>query len=499
MRQALAAAPFVLLAIIVVLLLGGFAVRSGLMPDDSLTLWASAVTAGGGDVPIGRILAGYPTIPFLATTLLEFVLPANTPTPALLAALLLGSLAGGWFLAFRGAGLPITFAAAFALVLAFHPALLRAAVAGPADMFLVLFLAMFANALYAMRARSATAEVMAVGLALLGLAFSHPIGAALACAATPFLVFAVRPVLIEKSAFNVIVALIFPTLFCVGAFVYVAWVFPGGGWSFLAAPAQSLATWASGFSRVLGAGVGWPLAIAAGMSTLCGLALGAPLAPYLFAQAGRRLPLITPALVLIASVLIAAVVSVITGLFGDPAAVLVAAPIIAAVMLVHVPLTPAHRVRVAALLAAGWFGGAVGLAVGDPATASHIRAAFDGGGGDRERVDALILGGATVGKSGVLVDTFNAPAVVLGRGGARGLLPPSDQAFALTLMFNRIETPYVAVPDPQSAAGAQDRLNKAFPSLYWRGAPGYRLVYQNQSWRLFARQESDPQTLARRQ
>ena len=87
----------------------------------------------------------------------------------------------------------------------------------------------------------------------------------------------------------------------------------------------------------------------------------------------------------------------------------------------------------------------------------------------------------------MLVDTFNAPAVVLGRGGARGLLPPSDEAFALALLFGRIETAYVAVPNPQSAAGVLDRLNKAFPALYRRGAPGYRLVYQNESWRLFAR------------
>jgi hypothetical protein len=82
MRQVLAATPFVLLAIVVVLSLSGLAVRSGLMPDDSLTLWASAVTAGGGDVSIGRILAGYPTIPFLTSALLEFLLPASTPTPA---------------------------------------------------------------------------------------------------------------------------------------------------------------------------------------------------------------------------------------------------------------------------------------------------------------------------------------------------------------------------------------------------------------------------------
>jgi hypothetical protein len=77
--------------------------------------------------------------------------------------------------------------------------------------------------------------------------------------------------------------------------------------------------------------------------------------------------------------------------------------------------------------------------------------------------------------------------VVLGRGRARGLLSPSDEAFTLGVLFSRINTPFVAVPDPQTGIGTQDRLNKAFPLLYRRGAPGYRLIYENADWRLFAR------------
>ena len=59
-----------------------------------MTLWAGAIAAGDGEMPIGRIVAAYPTIPFLATTLLEFVTPRGTPTPALLAAGVLALLAG---------------------------------------------------------------------------------------------------------------------------------------------------------------------------------------------------------------------------------------------------------------------------------------------------------------------------------------------------------------------------------------------------------------------
>jgi hypothetical protein len=46
------------------------------------------------------------------------------------------------------------------------------------------------------------------------------------------------------------------------------------------------------------------------------------------------------------------------------------------------------------------------------------------------------------------------------------------------------------VSDPQIGIGAQDRLNKAFPQLYRRGATGYRLIFENAGWRLFARTET---------
>jgi hypothetical protein len=139
------------------------------------------------------------------------------------------------------------------------------------------------------------------------------------------------------------------------------------------------------------------------------------------------------------------------------------------------------------LLVLGWFGGIIGLAIADPLGAMNVRAAIKGRNVDVERVAAINLGNATIGRDGILVDTFNAPAIVLGRGRARGLLSPSEEAFALGVLFSRLDTPFVAVPDPQVGIGAQDRLNKAFPQLYRGGATGYRLIYDNASWRLFAR------------
>jgi hypothetical protein len=62
----------------------------------------------------------------------------------------------------------------------------------------------------------------------------------------------------------------------------------------------------------------------------------------------------------------------------------------------------------------------------------------------------------------------------------------------MAMLFGRLATPFVAVPDPQSITGANDRLNKTFPALYRHGAPGYRVVYQNTTWRLFSLSSNTP-------
>src|SRR5471030_1706649 len=106
MTNALAAAPIASLAFAMVLALAAVAVRNGLIGDDALRLWAGASTAADGQVPIGRIVAAYPTLPFFTTTLVAWLAPADTPAPALVAAGLLALVTAYCFTAFRKAGLP---------------------------------------------------------------------------------------------------------------------------------------------------------------------------------------------------------------------------------------------------------------------------------------------------------------------------------------------------------------------------------------------------------
>jgi membrane protein XagC len=487
MRRAIPVAGVMLAVFVAVFAVSRSATRVGLVPDDAITLWASAITAGDGQMPIGRILAAYPTIPFLATTVLEFLTPAGTPTPVLLTAGILAVLAGAIFVSFRRIGVPLIGGLLMVLLIVLHPAVLRAAIAGPAEMFFTVFLFLLGGALFDLRARCAAPEVMAVALSLLGLAFSHPMGAAVACAVIPLFVFTVRPELLSSWVINLVLTLVFPTAFCVAAFSYMSWVFPGSGWSFLIAPAEGVANWAAGFLDLFGRGLTGSLSLDAGIAVFAALLLGAPVVPVVVMWVWRRRPLVAPALVIIAMTALAASIAVLTGMFGDPAPVAVMPPMLAAILIIHVPLVRGRLKLVLALLVLGWFTGIIGLAIVDPRGAMNVRVALMGRNVDVERVAAINLGDATVGRDGVLVDTFNAPAIVLGRGRARGLLSPSAEAFTLDVLFSRIDTPFVAVPDPEIGTGAQDRLNKAFPLLYRRGALGYRLIYENANWRLFAR------------
>ena len=486
MTRALNATPVVFFSFVAMLMLASLAAWDGLIPNDTLSLWAGAIIAGDGQQSIGHIVAAYPTIPFMATTALQFLTPVGTPAPALLAAALVALLAGLWFNAFRAAGLSIPVAAPATALLAFHPAMLRAAMAGPSEMLVALFLFVLGNGLFRLRERGAAPEVMAVSLALLGLAFSHPMGAAIACAAVPYLVFAVRPVLVANSAFNVVIALVFPTVFSVAAFTYVSWVFPGDGWSFYSAPSESLSAWAAGVSGLFGGGLTGIRSLDAGIAFAVALALSAPLALVTARRIQLRRPLLAPVAVLAATTVTAAAISVGTGLFGDPAAVAVAAPVLCALIIIRIPAMHEHTGHLLILLIVGWIGGALALVLVDPHAISQLSGRESG----RDRADALRLGQATLGHNGVLIDTDNAPATVIGRNDARGLLSPADEKFSLAILFSRIDAPFVAVPNPQSAAGAQDRLDRAFPQLYRDGASGYRLIYQNDTWRLYERSSS---------
>jgi hypothetical protein len=272
------------------------------------------------------------------------------------------------------------------------------------------------------------------------------------------------------------------------SFAYVSWVFPGDGWSFFGAPTESLSLWTVSVARIFGNGLSGITVIDATLAIGAAIAIGAPVALAMLALVYRRQPLVIPAVVFVGTALAATAICVATGFFGDPTAIIVAAPILAATIVMRVPVVHERIVTVIALLILGLPGGFLSLVLVDPVAMHQLHLVSSQAAS--ERLDAISAGGAALGYDGVLADTENAPGFVLGHIRGRGILGPESEPFALAMLFARIDTPFVAVPDPQSATGANDRLLKAFPSLFREGQPGYRIIYQNNTWRIFGRRNN---------
>jgi hypothetical protein len=106
------------------------------------------------------------------------------------------------------------------------------------------------------------------------------------------------------------------------------------------------------------------------------------------------------------------------------------------------------------------------------------------------QTEARTLARAIGGQRGVLIDPAPMPEVVALRGGAAGLVLPTDEAFQLQALSGRLSTPVVVVRDPGQGPPPwrPDRVHAAFPRLHAEGAPGYRLVQEIGRWRIYRRE-----------
>ncbi len=268
----------------------------------------------------------------------------------------------------------------------------------------------------------------------------------------------------------------FRPCFAVGAFAYVSWVFPGSGWSFFAAPAESLSAWSAGVARVFGDGFTGSLTLDAALAILhraCARRTARRRRArnaFAAAAAGRA------------------------GRWCSPRSWSRRrrSPSRPASSAIRPPLWSRRRCcrgrrharagRARAALAVrsrcsllGWFGGAAGIGIVDPrdrdATPRHGRRAS-------RRPRAARCARRSAAPRSDAMACWSTPT----------MRPPSCSAAAARtacstrrasrsrwrMLFGRLATPFVAVPDPQSITGASDRLNKTFPPLYRHGAPGYR-------------------------
>src|SRR5262249_58174871 len=138
----------------------------------------------------------------------------------------------------------------------------------------------------------------------------------------------------------------------------------------------------------------------------------------------------------------AAMMTVSTGLLGNPASVGVAAPILALLVIVRIPELGRWPARLIALLIVGWIGGFLGTLTIDPG-AGLAAAGADPRIRATDRADAFRLGAATKELDEVMVDSEHAPMVIIGRERVHGLIAPLSDSYALSMLRARVDAPYV--------------------------------------------------------
>ena len=77
MTHAFDAVPVGLISFVAMLMLASLMTQAGLIPNDTISLWAGAIIADDGKLSIGNIVAAYPTLPFLATVALGSITPGG--------------------------------------------------------------------------------------------------------------------------------------------------------------------------------------------------------------------------------------------------------------------------------------------------------------------------------------------------------------------------------------------------------------------------------------
>jgi membrane protein XagC len=319
--------------------------------------------------------------------------------------------------------------------------------------------------------------------------------------ALPFLIFALPAELVSRSAFNSLLVLLFPALFGFASFAYGNAVFEGDATMFVATllgreplpvPAANV------FSALPHGALAWIAVAALAASTLV-----AAMPPALaLAARARNVEGHARALAMLSG--IALLVVVITwlrayaldGTANPSTLLLAAAPFVAfgVVALYRSPVEPRRTATMTLLL-----GGAVLLGwllpfpwvSGEP---QLWREAALGAQVDRNSAsDATgtnALAHYLEGRSDVLIDAHAHPALLARRNSTHGLVVPGDDAFTQTVVTQRVQAQFIAVPDPDAPTIAgDDLLAQTFPTLYQQGVHGYRLAYDANGWRVYERSD----------
>lgn len=394
--------------------------------------WGEVVLYGDGKGSFREFTTTYPPIAFALNLIVGVPVRevSSWPAPIVTAALLSAMVAVMWVNALRAGGYGRWAAVALTALVCLNPFFLYLATAGVGAMLLLIAVYWFASAYYSSRFNGRVTDFMNLAFALAFMMFVHPFGALICVFVLPFLVFALPPSLVARSALNSMLVLLFPLLFALASFTYGGALFQDSTSTFLR----------SFIGRV---------AVAAGMNP----------------DAGQ-----SPVMVEIAAPMVA----------------------LAVVAVRYWPADRKRRGVIAALLlilAALGASAPLPWRTGEPAL--WRQAAMGSPVIVEQNAGAVSLGRFLAARTDVLIDAPAHPEILAARGLAHGLVVPTDEDFVLTAAKNQIRSRVIAVPDPNGPGMHDgDLLTQMFPRLYEQGLRGYGLTYDANGWRVYERNDA---------
>jgi hypothetical protein len=390
--------------------------------------WGEVVLYGDGKGSFREFTTRYPPIAFALNLIVGVPVRelCSLPPPIVTAAL----LAAMWASALRAGGYGQWGSVALTALVCLNPFFLYMATTGVSAMLLLIAVYWFATAYRSSRFNGRVTDFMNLAFALAFIAFVHPFGAFICVLALPFLVFALPPSLVARSAVNSMLVLLFPLLFALASFTYGSALFQDSTSAFLRSVIGHFAA-AVGADQENGQP---PVMVEMAAPTV---ALAVVAVRYWPADRRRR--------------------GVIAALL------LVLAALGASTPLLWRTGEPAHWRQ---------------AAMGTPVIAE-------------QNAGAASLGRFLAAHNDVLIDASAHPEILAARGSARGLVVPTDEAFMLTTVKHQVRSRVIAVPDPNGPAMHDgDLLNQMFPKLYEQGMRGYGLTYDAIGWRVYERNDA---------
>ena len=428
-----------------------------------------AVMAAEQRSRIEDVIAAYPPLPLVLSLPFAFLAAGKVNAAGIATALLAGAMATVLYYRLRTQPVDVSIAFAVTALVVVNPFTVQALVAGPETMLLMMAMLMLGAGLFGFAGEASAPDMMLISTALALMAFAHPSGCILVMASLPALAFAAPPSLLVAAPVGLFLMMLFPVVFSLLSFAYTRWALGIEPFAFLDAVISAPRAREGGEPMGL---------VSYALLFLPALLLAAPLLPAFAIWAWRRPPELRPALALIGMVVLAGALQALLRGRVDLSLLLALSLIAAAVCAAQ--MARERPALVTALMAAGW-GGAMVVAA---KTADRDGAAFASA---RTQPMPAALARALCPLKGVLVDTHADPELVQLCGTARGFSVAGEADFDLQLQSRRLTSPFVLV-GTDTASTQLGLLAHAFPDLWRHGAAGYRLIFDQGGWRLYARQ-----------